>query len=299
MIKPSNLKKSDKIAIISTARKIEEQEIAAGVEILGGWGLEVIIGKSIGLSSHQFAGSDQERSDDLQRVLDDKNIKAIFFARGGYGTVRIIDDINFSAFNQHPKWVVGYSDITVLHNHIHSNSGIRSLHGTMPLNFSDNSMEALSLLKDVLFGKKLDHHFSAHKLNIEGSAESVLVGGNLSIIYSLIGTNSDIDTQGKLLFLEDVDEYLYHIDRMMMNLKRAGKLSGLSGLIVGAMSDMNDNKIPYGKSAEEIILEHVSEYNYPVCFGFPGGHIADNRPLIIGENMALTVGGEGCSLKTI
>ena len=206
----------------------------------------------------------------------------LFCARGGYGTVRIIDHIDFSIFKTKPKWIAGYSDVTALHSTLH-NLNISSLHSTMPINFANNTSNSLESLKQALFGNKIAYNFQRHELNRAGETKGKVVGGNLSIIYSLLGSNSDINTDDKILFLEDLDEYLYHLDRMMMNLKRNGKLSKLAGLIVGGMNDMNDNTIPYGKSANEIIAESVSEYNYPVAFNFPAGHISNNNTIILGQ----------------
>ena len=225
-----------------------------------------------------------------------ESVKAIICARGGYGTVKIIDELDFSKFKTTPKWIVGYSDVTVLHNHINQNFKIQTLHATMPINFPTNTNESLESLRMALFGNELSIKFGANSMNKNGATKGEVVGGNLSILYSLTGTNSQLDTKGKILFLEDLDEYLYHVDRMMMNLDRAGMLADLVGLIVGGMSDMNDNAIPYGKTAKEIIQETVSKYNYPVCFDFPAGHIDDNRTLIMGRKAKLTV-SDNCSLK--
>jgi muramoyltetrapeptide carboxypeptidase len=205
--------------------------------------------------------------------------------------VRIVDGLDWRAFAKQPKWLVGYSDVTVLHSHVHQNLGIETLHATMPINFANNTPEALESLRRALFGEPMDYEFPHHDLNRKGQAEGQLVGGNLSLLYSLAGTPSDVDTQGKILFLEDLDEYLYHIDRMMMQLQRSGKLAGLAGLIVGGMTDMKDNTIPFGKTAEQIIKEHVEPYGYPVAFGFPAGHIDDNRALVMGRKIWLKVEG--------
>lgn len=292
MITPAYLQKGDTVGIVSTARKISLPELEPAMRLLQSWGLQVVLGKALFNQDRQFAGTDDERRDDLQEMLDQPEIKAILCARGGYGTVRIVDGLNFSQFREHPKWIIGYSDVTVLHNHIQQNFGIETLHASMPINFSDNQGqgEALSSLKQALFGEICQYHFQPGHLARNGSDQGELVGGNLSIIYSLLGSPSEIDTYGKILFLEDLDEYLYHIDRMMMALKRAGKLAHLKGLVVGAMSDMNDNSVPFGRTAEEIIFEQVKEYEYPVCFGFPAGHIVDNRALIMGRNAELHVG---------
>ncbi len=290
MITPAYLKKNDKIAIISTGRKISKQEIQPAITKFEQWGLKVILGKNLFKEFNQFAGNDAQRADDLQEMLDDISIKAIICARGGYGTVRIIDKINFSIFCKHTKWIVGYSDITVLHSHIHGNFGIETLHSTMPVNFiKNNSSNSLETMRKALFGEKISYSLNPSTLSRKGNAQAILVGGNLSVLYSLTGSKSDINTDGKILFIEDLDEYLYHIDRMIMALKRAGKFDKLAGLIIGAMSDMNDNEIPFGKTPKEIIAEAVAEYSYPVYFDFPAGHIEDNRALILGRNIQLNV----------
>ncbi|MBW6483202.1 MAG: LD-carboxypeptidase [Vicingaceae bacterium] len=283
------LKKGDKIALISTARKISEAEITSAIQLLQTWGLEVVLGKNLFAVDNQFAGTVEQRIADLQVALDNPEIKAILCARGGYGTVQLIDSIDFSTFIKNPKWIVGYSDVTVLHNHINQNFDIPTLHATMPINFPTNTPEALTSLKEVLFGKMPTYSCKFNPLNHLGKAEGMLVGGNLSIIYSLTGTSSQLNTKNKILFLEDLDEYLYHIDRMMQNLKRAGMLANLKGLLVGGMSDMNDNAIPYGKTAQEIIKNAVAEYHYPVAFDFPAGHLRDNRAFVFGKSVQLTV----------
>lgn len=289
MQQPEYLKKGDKIAIIAPARKVSKGDMQPAIDILQSWGLEVVLSGNLFREDCQFSGTDAERATDLQTLLDDSSIKAIISARGGYGTLRIIDKIDFSKFKKHPKWVIGYSDITVLHSHIHT-LGIETIHATMPINFTKNS-EATETLRKALFGEKLVYKTEQHPLNkvTEGIIESEIVGGNLSLLYALSGSVSDIDTKGKILFIEDLDEYLYHIDRMMMNLKRSGKLSHLKALIVGGMTDMKDNAIPFGKTAEEIILESVAEYNYPVCFGFPAGHIDTNFALYLGKKAKLKI----------
>lgn len=291
------LKKGDKIALISTARKISEVEITPAIKVLNSWELEVVLGKNLFAIEHQFAGTIAQRISDLQNALDNPEIKAILCARGGYGTVQLIDKIDFTNFLKKPKWIIGYSDITVLHNHINQNFNIPTLHATMPINFPTNTPEALHSLKEALFGKELTYSCAYHSLNRLGEAKGELVGGNLSIIYSLTGTSSQLNTNGKILFLEDLDEYLYHIDRMMQNLKRAGMLINLKGLLVGGMSDMNDNTIPYGKTAQEIIKDVVAEYNYPVAFDFPAGHLDDNRALVFGKKVSFQVTEKETTIK--
>ncbi|MES2592904.1 MAG: LD-carboxypeptidase [Bacteroidota bacterium] len=287
MQQPAFLKQSDTIGIIAPARKISREEIQPAVDILNSWGLQVVFGKNLFNAEHQFSGTDNQRAEDLQSMLDNTSVKAIISARGGYGTMRIIDKINFTGFKNHPKWVIGYSDITALHSHIHS-IGIETLHATMPINFTKNE-EATETMRKALFGEQLSYEAHAFPLNRQGHAEAELIGGNLSLLYALTGSKSEIDTRGKILFIEDLDEYLYHIDRMMLNLKRSGKLDHLAGLIVGGMTDMKDNAIPFGKNAEEIIADAVKEFNYPVCFNFPAGHIDRNLALYFGKKAKLEI----------
>jgi muramoyltetrapeptide carboxypeptidase len=258
------------------------------------WGLEVILGSYVFNRENQFAGTDEQRMKDLQVMLDDASIRAILCARGGYGTVRIIDKLDFSRFLRYPKWIVGYSDITVLHSHIHRHFGIETLHATMPLNMPENQLGNTSVetLRKALFGEEIVYAKRLGPLDRTGAGEGILAGGNLSILYSLMGSHSQIDTKGKILFLEDVDEYLYHIDRMMMNLKRAGMLKELKGLIVGSMHDMKDNTVPFGKNARQIIAGAVKEFKYPVCFDFPSGHGPENVALILGRRVKLIVDEE-------
>ena len=289
MIQPSYLQKGDTVAIVSTARKITSDKIIPAIKLLEKWGLHVVIGNTIGLEDHQFAGNDEARINDFQQLLNNPKVKAIWCARGGYGTVRLIDKLDFSAFKKHPKWIIGYSDITVLHSHIH-NLGVETLHATMPINLENNSKEAIETLKKCLFGKNLLYEIPTDEKNRPGSATGEFVGGNLSVSYSLLGSKSAVKTDGKILFLEDLDEYLYHIDRMCVNLKRNGYFDKLNGLVVGGMTNMHDNEIPFGKTAEEIISDYVSEYNFPVIFNFPAGHLDDNRTLIFGRKVNLEVG---------
>lgn len=260
--------------------------------MLEAWGLKVTFGANLLAEQNQFAGSDVQRIADLQEAINNPEIEAILCARGGYGTVRLLDAVDFSALHSNPKWIIGYSDVTALHNHLHTNVGLQSLHATMPINFPKDgiAIPATMSLRAALFGNGNSYRFDAHSLNRVGTVTAPVVGGNLSMLYSLTGTNSDLNTAGKILFIEDLDEYLYHVDRMMWNLEKCGMLRNLAGLIVGGMTDMNDNAVPFGQTAEEIIAERVARYNYPVCVGFPAGHIADNRAIVLGAEATLEVG---------
>jgi len=291
MITPPYLKPGDKIGIVSPARKIPREEVSTAIKMFNEWGLEVVEGDHLYDSYHQYAGNDEARAKDFQEMLNDKSIRAIICSRGGYGTVRIIDRIDFSHFIEDPKWIIGYSDITVFHSHINRHFNTETLHAIMPVNIKSpyNDDPSVDSLKKALFGKKLEYTVPTDSGSRRGKAEGVLTGGNLSMLYSLIGSPSDIDTEGKILFIEELDEYLYHIDRMMMNLKRSGKLANLKALIVGGMTGMRDNKVPYGKTANEIVMETVAGYDYPVVMNFPAGHIDDNRALIMGRKIHLEV----------
>ena len=293
MITPPYLQKGDTVAILATARKHIVKSMQPTIDLLESWGLHVVIGKSIGLEENQLAGSDEERAADLQEQLDNPNIKAIWCARGGYGTVRVVDLIDFTQFKKHPKWLVGFSDVTVLHNHLNT-MGYKSIHGIMPISLAKASPEAIESLRLSLFGQPLQYAIDPHPMNRFGKASGELVGGNLSILYSLLGSPSAIDCKDKILYIEDLDEYLYHIDRMMMNLKRNGCLESLKGIIVGSMTDMKDNDIPWGKNALEIVQDVTKKYNIPMIFNFPAGHIHDNRALILGNTVSIEV-TENCS----
>ncbi len=288
MITPPYLKVGDKIAITCPAKKLPH-DLKDAVNLLTSWGLEVVLGETVNSSFYQFAGTDDLRAGDFQRFLDDDSVKAIIAARGGYGTVRIIDKIDFSTFKKNPKWIVGFSDITVLHAHIHANFEVATIHGQMPLSIPDGTKKSLETLRRALFGEELSYNLPGESHNLTGRTEGILIGGNLTLLVMLSGSVSDLNYEGNILFIEDVGEYLYNIDRMLWCLKRAKKLAKLKGLIVGGFSDMKDNEDPFGKTAFEIIKEHINEYNYPVCFNFPAGHISDNNSLILGKRVSLKV----------
>lgn len=297
-MKPSFLKPGDVIGICAPARKVSREEMADGIEMLKAQGYEVLEAPNLYGDHHQFSGTEEERAADFQGLLDHPSVKAIICARGGYGCVRFIDRIDFTEFQKHPKWIIGFSDVTVFHSHIVRHYGIATMHAPMLFNYSKdryNDEVATHFLK-ILTGAPIRYQYNTaeelQKFNRKGICTGELVGGNLSILYSLAGSVSDIDTNGKILFLEDLDEYLYHIDRMMQQLKRSGKIKGLKGLIIGGMNDMRDNTVPYGKTAEEIIIEALEGTDFPVCFGFPAGHISRNFPLIFGTEVTLAVNNE-------
>lgn len=293
---PPYLKKGDKIAITCPAKKLPNPMTDA-IKLLQSWGLEVILGDTVTASYHQFAGDDAFRAKDLQRFIDDDSIKAIIAARGGYGTVRMIDMVDFSRFAQNPKWVVGFSDITLLHSHLFTNFNAPSIHGQMPMNIPDASARSLDTLRKALFGEEISYQIKPNALNRIGEAEGLLIGGNLSILLSASGSVSDMDYAGKILFIEDIGEYLYAIDRMLRTLKRAGKLQHLKGLIVGGFTDIKDNDIPFGQTVPEIVLDVVKDYDYPVCFDFPAGHVPDNCSLVLGKILGLSVTHDYATLK--
>lgn len=297
MIQPDNLKKGDTIGIVAPARFIKQDQYTTIINIIESKGFKVLRGKSTKLEHFTFAGTDQERTSDLQQMLDHKEIKAIFCLRGGYGTIRIIDKLDFALFKKYPKWLIGFSDITILHNTIH-NIGVESIHGQMPLNFANRTEnKGLDKLFEVLKGSSVDYSIPAHSQNRIGKANGEIIGGNVAILSSLVGTPFDIDTKNKVLFIEEVGEHLYRFDRLMRHLKLSGKLSKLNGLIVGGLTDMEDGNPEFIHSAEEIIYEVVKDYNYPVCYNFPAGHIKENYPLVFGREVNITVDNSGANIK--
>lgn len=297
MITPPYLKPGDSIRILSTARRVTPDEMEPAIEKLSHWGFQVVCGKSLYDTCHQYAGTDENRTQDFQDALDDNKCKAILFARGGYGSLRIADKINFSQFKKSPKWLMGFSDVTV-HLIQSLNYNVECIHGPMAIYFYKGlSPDSTEFVRKVLTGESISYRFGVHPLNRAGECQGELVGGNLSILHNLIGTSSDFNTDKKILFLEDLDEYYYHIDRMMVHLKRAGKLDKLAGLIVGSMSQMHDNPIPFGKNAYQVIADSVSEYDFPVAFGFPSGHEEMNHPLILGRKVTMKIFKKGNVLR--
>ena len=300
LIKPEYLTKGDTIAIVAPSGVLKNYDnyINKAKELLKSWGLNVIVGKNVFNDDGHFAGTDNERTLDFQNALDDKSIKGIWCARGGYGAVRVIDNLNFEKYKLEPKWIIGYSDITAIHNELHILNS-ESIHAIMCKSLNeldiDNS-ESVSLLKKTLFGEKISYKIKTNSYNIEGSTSGKLVGGNLTLLHCMLGSKSSINTEGKILFIEDLGEYLYHIDRMLYSLKRAGYFDNLNGLIVGDFTDLRKNTTPFGRNLKELILEIVSDYNIPVLFDFPAGHGKENFPLILGREIELIVEKEDSNI---
>ena len=292
MIKPPYLKKGDTIMILATAGRIKDKSsVDAGVILANHGGLVVFLGNHLFTQNHTFAGTDEQRIEDLQKALDNPSIKAIWSARGGYGAVRIVDDLDFSRFHENPKWIIGYSDVTVFHNKLNS-LGYESIHAQMPLTLDlEDHVQKKSIisLHKALFGKKLSYKLDANKYNRVGESNGQVVGGNLSIVYSMLGSETDLNMDGKILFIEDVGEALYHIDRMMISLERAGYFEKCEGLIVGDFRLKKNEGNSFGESLEEIITRVIAKYDFPVAFNIPAGHIDDNRALIFGSYIDLKV----------
>ena len=297
---PPYLQPGDTIAIVCPAGFMPAERAKACIQTLKKWGYKVVKGKTLGgKSKNYFSGTDEERLQDLQQFIDDPNVNAILCGRGGYGTTRILDGIDWKAFKKNPKWIIGFSDITVLHGYMHEQLGIASIHGPMAGAFNDGENRFTFSLKDTLEGKPVQYNSAAHPFNRTGKIKAPVIGGNLCLMAHSIGSNAEYNTDGKILFIEDVGEQLYNIDRMMLQLKRAGKLKKLKGLIVGGFSDNKDTERPFGKTAYEIIAEAVEEYKYPTCFGFPISHERENVAIAIGQTYALEINDDAVSLFRI
>ena len=289
-MRPNYLKKGDSVALIATAKKIDRGDLDGAMREIESWGLNVVMGPHLFAIDRQFAGTDEERASDLQWAIDNDKVKAVLFARGGYGTARIIDLIDWTKFSQKPKWLCGFSDLSVLHSHVSRHLNIETLHSTMPIFFKNGDKnEGSESLRKALFGEHETIKWNAHALNRPGKVTNELVGGNLSVLYSISGTPSQPLYDHKILFIEDLTENLYHLDRMMMQFKRAGYLTKLKGLVVGQFTEMEDNVIPFGRTAEEIILEAVSEFDFPVAFNAPIGHVDHNEAVFCGREVRLLV----------
>ena len=298
---PPYLKAGDTIGILCPAGYIPLERVQTAINVLQEWGFKIVSGLTLGNQHNYFSGTDDERLSDLQAMMDDDSIHAIFCARGGYGTGRIIDRIKFKKFKKHPKWIIGFSDITVLHCHLFSNYKIASMHAPMAAAFNDGQYtnEFVQSLHEALLGKKIQIESAPHPLNRQGSAKGTLVGGNLSLLAHLTGTSSEIDMKNKILFIEDIGEYIYNVDRMLYQLKRNGKFDKLSGLIVGGFTEMKDTETPFGKSIEEVIREVIEEFDFPVCFSFPVSHEKENYALKIGLEYKLSIKKRRTSLSEL
>lgn len=297
-MRPPYLQHGDTVAIVATAKKIQPGEIDGALELIKSWGLNVVLGPNLYSDDHQFSGTVLQRIADLQWAIDHQDCKAVIFARGGYGTVHLVDAIDWSSFQKQPKWLCGFSDLTVIHSHVQSLFGVETLHSSMPIFFKNGQANLGSeSLRKALFGEQNVIEWNTHSLNRLGNAEGKMVGGNLSVLYSISDSRSDVETGGKILFLEDLTEYFYHLDRMMMQLKRSGKLENLAGLVIGQFTEMIDNPVSFGKTAEEIILNAVSEYQYPVAFNAPIGHVVHNEAVFCARKSTLHVTANGAKLS--
>lgn len=301
MLFPPYLQPGDRVGITCPASKIAPEIADFAADVIRSWGFEVVLGETVGTAYHNFSAPDEVRLRDLQRMIDDVSIKAILCGRGGYGMIRILDQLHFETLCQSPKWICGYSDITALHIHVHKHYRIATLHSLMCSGITKETFEDqyVQSLKQAWMGVPGYYTFDVHPLNKNGDAEGILIGGNLSLLANISGTRSQPEVKGKILFIEDVGEYKYHIDRMMYQLRRAGWLDGLAALLVGAFTDIKDTSTPFGMSVYEIIYQHVKDEAFPVAFGFPVGHQKENYALKIGGSYALTVARDSCVLSEI
>lgn len=300
LIQPPYLKAGDTVTIVAPSGVLNNRtkEVNQAKDLLKSWGLHVVVGEHVFKKANHFAGTDTERAEDFQKALDNPNIKAIWCARGGYGTVRMIDKLDYTKYKENPKWIIGYSDITAIHNQL-NNEGSESIHAMMCTSLTDDLSKienTLDTFKCALFGKDLNYTIGGSSYNKTGHTKASLVGGNLTLLHTMLGSKTSIDTSNKILFIEEIGEYKYHIDRMLQSLKRAGYFENCKGLIVGDMSRMRKNTTPWGTSIEQLILDVVAEYDFPVLFNFPAGHEDDNRALILGRTVELKVGKESSSV---
>jgi muramoyltetrapeptide carboxypeptidase len=301
LIQPPYLKAGDTVAIVAPSGVLKNRtdEVARAKTLLESWNLNVIIGDHVFSKANHFAGTDQERCEDFQNALDNPNVKAIWSARGGYGTVRILDKLDYTTFLKQPKWVIGYSDITALHNQIHNN-GVESIHAIMCVSLPEDLTEikaSIDTFKEALFGKPLQYTLKGSAYNRAGNATGQLVGGNLTILHTMLGSNTSIDVSGKILFIEEIGEYKYHIDRMLQSLKRAGYFNNCKGVIVGDMSRMRKNTTLWGTSVEQLILDALADYDFPIAFNMPAGHEDDNRAMVFGRTVQLAVSSAQSTIR--
>lgn len=290
---PPYLKAGDTVAIVAPSGVLNNRttEVERAIALLKSWNLNVVVGKHVFKSDNHFAGTDSERCEDFQNALDNPKIKAIWCARGGYGTVRILDKLDYSKFKEQPKWLIGYSDITALHNQVH-NEGFETIHAIMCTSLTDKESEleqSIATMKKAIVGETLNYTLKGSKYNKTGNVTAPLVGGNLTMLHTMLGSETSIDTSGKILFIEEIGEYKYHIDRMLQSLKRAGYFSNCKGVIVGDMTKIRKNTTPWGTSIEQLILDALAEYDFPIAFNMPAGHENDNRAMILGRTVELKV----------
>lgn len=301
LIQPPYLKQGDTVAIVAPSGilKNKEHDIDLAERLLRSWGLHPVLGEHLFSKDHHFAGTDTERTEDFQKALDDPSVRAIWCARGGYGSVRILDKIDWTNFKKHPKWVIGYSDITALHNQIH-NEGVESIHAIMCSSLQDDRApiaKAVETFKDAISGQPLSYKLKGSKYNRPGTATGELVGGNLTLLHTMLGSETSINTDGNILFIEEIGEYKYHIDRMLQSLKRAGYFDHCKGLIVGDMTKLRRNTTKWGSSVEQLILDALQDYDFPIAFKMPAGHEDDNRAMILGRTIDLTVTKAGSTIN--
>lgn len=299
---PPYLQQGDTIAITCPAGFMPLEKAQTCIDTLQQWGYEVLLGKTLGSQSkNYFSGTDEVRLNEFQAMLDAPEVKAILCGRGGYGVGRIIEQLDFTEFIKHPKWIIGFSDITVLHAHINRNYKIATLHAPMAAAFNEGGFKNkyVQSLKQALEGKKAVYNCKVHSLNQPGSVSGELIGGNLALLAHLVGSSSDIQTKNKILFLEDVGEQHYNVDRMIIQLKRSGKFRDLAGLIIGGFTDMQDTQRPFGKKVYQIIKEHIADFTYPICFGFPVSHDKENLALKCGATYQLHVEAKSVRLSEV
>ena len=301
LIQPPYLKTGDTVAIVAPSGilKNRSKEIDRAKSLLKSWGLYPKIGEHVFKQANHFAGTDEERCEDFQNAIDDPTVSAIWCARGGYGTVRILDKLNFESLKKYPKWIIGFSDITALHNQIH-NEGIESMHAMMGVSLTEDLSEinkTVDTFKKAIFGNSISYALEGSTYNRTGKATAPLVGGNLTMLHTMLGSKSSINTSGKILFIEEIGEYKYHIDRMLQSLKRAGYFDNCKGLIVGDMTKLRKNTTLWGSSIEQLILDVLSDYDFPITFNMPAGHEKDNRALILGRTIELNVEKDESSIS--
>ena len=300
LLQPAYLKAGDTVAIVAPSGilKNRNEEINRAQKLLESWGLNVTIGKHVFEQAGHFAGTDVQRTEDLQKAINDPSVKAIWSARGGYGTVRVLDNLDYSSLNRHPKWLIGYSDITALHNDLH-NAGFESIHALMCTSLTEDLSEieeSVTSFKKAIFGEGLTYEISGSKYNKPGNTTGQLVGGNLTLLHTMLGSRTSINTDGKIIFIEEIGEYAYHIDRMLISMKRAGYFENCKGIIVGDISKVRRNTTPWGKPVKQLILDVFEDYDFPILFDFPAGHEKDNRALILGRTINLKVSKESASV---